>query len=87
MMRNTINNSNGHNVNVKNFPNPDDFMCFAYATGKLIIRPSPLKVKDEIPAFSERTKGDVCSPIQPLLGSSRYYVVHIDAFLCGPMFA
>ena len=37
MMRNIINNSNGHNVNVENFPNPDDFVCSACAMGKLII--------------------------------------------------
>jgi hypothetical protein len=41
MMRNIINNSNGHNVNVKNFPNPDDFVCSACATRKLIISPPP----------------------------------------------
>ena len=28
-MRNVINNSNGHNIYVKNFPNPDDFVCSA----------------------------------------------------------
>jgi peptide/histidine transporter 3/4 len=33
MMRNIINNSNGHGVNVKNFPNHDDFVCSACATG------------------------------------------------------
>ena len=79
MMRNIINNSNGHSVNVKNFPNPDDFVCSACATGKLIIRPSPLKVKDEIPAFLERIQGDICGPIQPLSGPFRYFMVLIDA--------
>jgi peptide/histidine transporter 3/4 len=78
MMRNIINNSNGHNVNVKNFPNPDDFVCSACATGKLIIRPSPLKVKDEIPAFLQRIQGDICGPIQPLSGPFRYFMVLID---------
>ena len=60
MMRNIINNSHGHNVNVKNFPNPDDFVCSACAKGKLVIRPSPLKVRDEIPAFLECIQGDIC---------------------------
>jgi hypothetical protein len=36
---NIINNSHGHYVNVKNFLNPDDFVRFACATGKLIIGP------------------------------------------------
>src|SRR3954462_11153958 len=79
MMRNIINNSDSHNVNVKNFPNPDDFVCSACATGKLIIRPSPLKVKDEIHAFLERIQGDICGPIQPLSGPFRYFMVLIDA--------
>jgi hypothetical protein len=41
MIINIINNSNGHMVNVKKFPNPDDFTCSACATGELIIRPPP----------------------------------------------
>src|SRR4051812_18550744 len=68
MMRNIINNSDGHSVNVKKNLNPDDFVCSACATGKLTIRPSPLKVKDEIPAFLECIQGDICGPIQPLSG-------------------
>ena len=40
-MRDIINNSDGHNVNVRNFPNHDNFVCSACATGKLIIRPPP----------------------------------------------
>ena len=79
MMRNVITNSCGHNVNIKNFPNQEDFVCPACATGKLIIRPSPLKVKDENPAFLERIQGDICGPIQPLSGPFRYFMVLIDA--------
>src|SRR4051812_2596203 len=79
MMRNIINNSHSHNVNVKNFPNPNDFVCSACAKGKLIIRPSPLKVKDEIHVFLERIQGDICGPIRPLSGSFRYFMVLIDA--------
>ena len=78
-MRNTINNLNGHNVNVKNFLNPDDFVCSTCVTDKLIIRPSLLKVKDEIPAFLKRIQGDICGPIQPLSGPFRYFMVFIDA--------
>ena len=38
MMRNIINNSNGHNVNVKNFPNPDDFRSEERRVGKECLR-------------------------------------------------
>ena len=34
MMRNIMNNLDGHNVHAKKFPNPDDFMCSACAMGK-----------------------------------------------------
>jgi hypothetical protein len=47
--------------------------------GKLIVRPSPLKVKNEIPAFLERIQGDICGPIQPLSGPFSYFMVLIDA--------
>ena len=38
-----INNSVGH----KDFPNPEDFICTARAKGRLITRPSLLKIRDE----------------------------------------
>ena len=38
-----INNSIGH----KDFPNPKDFICTARAKGRLITRPSILKIRDE----------------------------------------
>ena len=79
MMRNIINNSQGHNINVKKFLNQEDFMCHACATGKLITRPSICKVKDEIPIFLARIQGDICGPIQPLSGPFRYFMVLIDA--------
>ena len=87
MMRNIINNSHGHNVNVKNFPNPDDFVCSACAKGKLVIRPSPLKVRDEIPAFLECIQGDICGPIQPLTGRFGTSWCSLMLPLNGPMFA
>ena len=39
MMRNIINKSDVHNVNVENFPNPDDFVCSACATGESAFTP------------------------------------------------
>jgi hypothetical protein len=54
-------------------------MCIACATEKLIVGPSPLKIQVEPLKFLEIIQGDICGPIQPLLGSLRYFMVLIDA--------
>jgi len=77
MMKRIINNSASHDV--KGFPNPEDFVCTACAKGKLITRPSLLKIRDESPVFLQRIQGDICGPIQPLSGPFRYFMVLIDA--------
>jgi len=43
MMRKIINNSTDY----RDFPNPEDFICTTCAKGKLVIRPSLLKIRDE----------------------------------------
>jgi hypothetical protein len=68
MMWKIIGNSTGQNLNSAKFPKSSDFMCIACATGKLIVRPSPLKIKVEPLKFLERIQGDICGPIQPLSG-------------------
>jgi hypothetical protein len=45
MMRKIIGNSSGHNLNSAKFPKSLDFMCTTCATGKLILRSSPIKIK------------------------------------------
>jgi hypothetical protein len=47
MMRKIIGNSFGHNLNSIKFPKFLNFMCTTCATGKLILRPSPIKIKVE----------------------------------------
>ena len=47
MMRKIVCNSNGHDLNEAKFPQSSDFMCTACATGKLILRPSYLKIQAE----------------------------------------
>jgi 5-methylthioribose kinase len=47
MMRKIVGNSIGHKLNTSKFPKPSDFVCTACATGKLILRPSYLKIKVE----------------------------------------
>jgi transposase InsO family protein len=78
MTRRIINNSASHDV--RSFPNPEDFLCTACAKGKLITRPSLLKIRDESRVFLQRIKGDICGPIQPMSGPFRYFIVLIDAF-------
>jgi hypothetical protein len=77
MMRKIIGNYTGHNLN--KFPKTSDFICTACATGKLILRPSPLKIHIEPLKVLERIQGDICDPIQPTSGPFRYFVVLIDA--------
>ena len=64
--------------NIK-FPQDKDFGCTACATGKLILRPSYLKIRAEPLKFLERIQGDICGPIQPLSGPFKYFMVLIDA--------
>jgi hypothetical protein len=54
-------------------------MCTTCATKKLIVRPSPLNIKVESLKFHERIQGDICGPIQPLLGLFRHFMILIDA--------
>jgi hypothetical protein len=79
MMRKIIGNCTGNNLNIAKFPKSIDFMCTAYATGKLIVRPSPLKIQVEALKFLKRIQGDICDPLQPLLGPFIYFMVLIDA--------
>ena len=79
MMRKIINNSHGHNLANSKFPESSDFTCTACATGKLILRPSYLKIKAEPLKFLERIQGHICGPITPSSGSFKYFMVLIDA--------
>jgi hypothetical protein len=56
MMKRIINNSAGHDVS--SFPNHEDFIGSACAKGRLIIRPSLLKIRDESPVFPQRIQCD-----------------------------
>jgi hypothetical protein len=79
MIRKIIGNSSGHNLNSAKFPKSADFKCTTCASGKLILRPSPVKIKVEPLKFLERIQGDICGPIKPLSGPFRYFMVLIDA--------
>jgi peptide/histidine transporter 3/4 len=79
MMRKIIGNSIVHSVSDKKFPQSSDFVCTSCASGKLILRPSPLKIQAEPLKFLERIQGDICGPIQHLSEPFRYFMVLIDA--------
>ena len=78
-MRKIISNSNGHELNIAKFPKSSDFMCTSCATGKLILRPSHVKIQNEPLNFIERIQDDICGPIQSTYGPFRYFIVLIDA--------
>jgi hypothetical protein len=79
MMRKIIGNSSSHNLNSAKLPKSLNFMCAACATGKLILRSSPIKIKVEPLKFLKRIQGDICGPIKPLSGPFMYFMVLIDA--------
>jgi hypothetical protein len=54
-------------------------MCTACASEKLILRPSPIKIKVEPLKFLEQIQGDICGPIKPLSGPLSYFMVLIDS--------
>jgi hypothetical protein len=60
----------GHDLNEAKFPQSSDFMCTACATGKLILRPSRLKIQAEPVHFLEQIQGDICGRCLDLLGIS-----------------
>jgi hypothetical protein len=78
MMRKIIGNSIGHNLSAK-FPKSSDFVCTTCTTGKLIVRPSHLKIKNEPLKFLERIQGDICGLIAPISRLFGYFMVLIDA--------
>ena len=77
MMRNIIKGSAGHGIKTTQIPK--DFLCVSCAKGKLITKPSYLKLNVESLGFMERIQGDICGPIHPLSGPFRYFMVLIDA--------
>jgi hypothetical protein len=78
MMRKIIANCAGHDLKDAKFLKSNDFVCTSCAMGKLILRPSPLKIHVEPLMFIGRIQGDICDPIQPLSGLFSYFMVLID---------
>jgi len=79
MMRKIVQNSNGHPLKNQKIYKSGEFSCKACSQGKLIIRPSPNKIRNERSEFLSRIHGDICGPIHPPCGPFRYFMVLIDA--------
>ena len=68
MMRRIIENSNGHPLKDLKVLLNGEFSCTACYQGKLIVRPSPMKVKIESPAFLKRNMGIFVDLFTHLMG-------------------
>ncbi|GJT81215.1 retrotransposon protein, putative, ty1-copia subclass [Tanacetum coccineum] len=80
MMKRIVENTHGHPLKDQKFSKMDKVpLCTSCSLRKSIVRPSPLKVKNESPMFLERIQGDICGPIHPPCRPFRYFMVLIDA--------
>lgn len=79
MFKRIIDNSCGHTLEKRCLVLPRDYLCIPCSQGKLITRPSFLKVKDGSLTFLQRIQGDICGPIHPSSGPFQYFMVLIDA--------
>jgi hypothetical protein len=79
IMRKINGNCICHNLKEAKFFKTSNFICTTCATGKLILRPSHIKIHIEELKFLERIQCDICVPIQSLCGPFRYFKVLIDA--------
>jgi hypothetical protein len=77
MMRNIIKGSAGHGIKTTQISK--DSLCVSCAKGKLITKPSYLKLNVKFLGFLERIRGDICGPIHPLSRPFRYFMVLINA--------
>jgi hypothetical protein len=79
LMRKIIENFTGHDLKDAKISKSNDFVCTSCAMGKLILRPSLLKIHAETLRFLECIQGDIYGSIQPLCDSFRYLMVLIDS--------
>ena len=79
MMRKIIENSGGHQLKSQEILQSDKFSYTSCSQGKLIIRPSPMKIENESLNFLERIHGDIYGPIHPPCRPFRNFMVLIDA--------
>ena len=79
MMRRIIEQSHGHALKNQKILLPNEFTCDPCSRGKLIVRPSFIKIMSESLVFLERIHGDIFGRIRPPCGPFYYFMVLIDA--------
>ncbi|GJZ53702.1 copia protein [Tanacetum coccineum] len=80
MMKKIIESTHEHPLKDRKILQMDKMApCTSCSLGKLIARPSPLKVEKESLVFLERIQGDICGPIHPPCGPFSYFMALIDA--------
>ncbi|GJW77705.1 retrovirus-related pol polyprotein from transposon TNT 1-94 [Tanacetum coccineum] len=80
MMKRIIESTHGHPLKDQEILQMDKMApCSSCSLGKLIARPSPLKVEKESLVFLKRIQGDICGPIHPPCVPFRYSMVLIYA--------
>jgi hypothetical protein len=79
MMQKIIRNYTGHDLKDDKISKSNNFVCISCAMRKIILQPSPLKIRTKPLRFFQRIQGDIYGPIQLLCGHFRYFMVLIDA--------
>ena len=81
MMRRINEHSHEHPLKNQKILLPNEYPYDACSQGKLIVKPSFIKVTFESPVFLERIHEDICGPIHPPCGPFCYFMVLINAFI------
>jgi len=79
MKRKIIENSHEHLLKGKEILQSSKISYETCSLEKLILIPSPAKIKIESPAFLECIQDDICGSIHPLCRTFRYFMILIDA--------
>ena len=79
MMYRIIEHSHRHQLKNQKTLLPNEYSCAVCSQGKLIVRPSFIKVISKSPVFLERIHGDICRFTHPPYRSFRYFMILIDA--------
>ena len=79
MIRKITTNSISHDLTIAKFSINNKYVCIKCAKGKLILRPTHLKIRIEPLKFLERIQCDICGPMEPFFGLFIYFMVLNDA--------
>ena len=86
MIHRIIEHSHEHPLKNQKILLPNEYSCVAFSQGKLIVRPSFIKVISESLVFSEKTHGNICGLMHPPSGPFRYFMILIYTYTRCHMF-